>query len=725
MGSPQPMVLESCTLQPLMSYLKALGVVRIVAEQRDPSLRAAWQLDTLCLQTHLDPEDLVAFFLDDFRPSPILAPWNADSGFWDDRSGGQALRRLEETTNPRLAAYSSTVRAVRALLATTGLKARPDREAKRRLLRLCRAELPDEMVEWLDTSLVLTAEDAVYPPLLGGGGADGRLEFSANCIQRLEEVIDFRPGVDPQVDRSLATARLRLSLFNEGAAPLTKAAVGQFHPGGVGGPNATRGWDAASLVNPWDYLLMLEGAVLLAGSVARRMGANPERMASFPFSARVSAAGWGTVSSSDASGARAELWLPVWHRPTSLPEIRQVFAEGRAQVGRRQARTGVDFARAAASLGVDRGIASFTRYGFVKRSGQSHLAAPLGQLQVRLVADVGLVDELDPWLDRLRAACYRSETPESYRRALRDIEESIFAYCRYGGKAHLAAVAAALGRATKTLGRKSRTRDSLRPLHHLSPRWLNACDDGSQEFRLAAALASVGDSTVGPIRRQLEQVVLKGNQAHWDPEDRPVARHGSLADQLTWILQRRLLEGLRVNLETCPVDGPLKASLADISAFICGLTDDHRLEALFRGLATLRWHEARPAPRAQWAPGTDPGLPRAYCLLKLAHLPHPLTRRGREPVSVKPDTAALSRLRAGDLATALGIVRRRLVASGLVPLGPGPGAAGFAYNPATTTRLAAALLFPMWQTDALVRMVLRDTPSPEDTPVQGGKNDGN
>ena len=35
-------VLKGCTPEPLMNYLKALGILRLVAEQRDPNAQGCW-----------------------------------------------------------------------------------------------------------------------------------------------------------------------------------------------------------------------------------------------------------------------------------------------------------------------------------------------------------------------------------------------------------------------------------------------------------------------------------------------------------------------------------------------------------------------------------------------------------------------------------------------------------------------------------------------------------
>ena len=50
-----------------------------------------------------------------------------------------------------------------------------------------------------------------------------------------------------------------------------RAPIGQFFPGAAGGANATSGFDAASAVNPWDFVLMIEGALLFAATSVKRL----------------------------------------------------------------------------------------------------------------------------------------------------------------------------------------------------------------------------------------------------------------------------------------------------------------------------------------------------------------------------------------------------------------------------------------------------------------------
>ena len=259
--------LPGCTPEPLMGYLKALGVFRLVAEQADPDATLCWRNGVAVLGSRFDRDGLAAFFRDEYRPTPIVGPWNGGSGFYD--GGTQPLVAIETSTSARLADYRNTIAAVRPLVPA----AKPKDEDKAALLARCRATVPDAVVPWLDVCFVLGEGGPGFFPLLGTGGNDGRLDFTNNYFQRLADVVPFAHAAAPRRD---AEAYLDAALFGDEARRLValgKAAIGQFNPGGIGGPNGVQGnFEAGSRVNPWDFVLMIEGALLFAGSVARRLG---------------------------------------------------------------------------------------------------------------------------------------------------------------------------------------------------------------------------------------------------------------------------------------------------------------------------------------------------------------------------------------------------------------------------------------------------------------------
>lgn len=75
----------------LATYLAGLGVLRLVAEQRrDAEVRAFWRDEHFVLLTTLDWGEIEKFFVSDYTPTPILAPWNMESGFFSLKPIGEA-----------------------------------------------------------------------------------------------------------------------------------------------------------------------------------------------------------------------------------------------------------------------------------------------------------------------------------------------------------------------------------------------------------------------------------------------------------------------------------------------------------------------------------------------------------------------------------------------------------------------------------------------------------
>jgi CRISPR-associated protein Csx17 len=761
--------LPGCNPETLMGYLKALGVFRLVALQKDGAARLWWSDEGPHLETNRDRGEVSGFFLDEYTPTPFVAPWNGGSGFFQKGVADSTLELLEEATNPRLAEYVEAIQAARACLDAVGIGGRKlpskgqenarksaAKKAKPDLIRECRARLPESAVAALDTVTVLSTERPRFSPLLGAGGGDGNLEFTNNFMQRLLDVIPLHTDDAPASPnakgqacgfRERSRAWLDHALFAEGRYPLLGAGIGQFSPGYLGGPNSAPGSWGASLVNPWDYVLLMEGSVFIAGSVTRRLRLGARGNAAFPFTVSVSAAGFGSIGDAEASTGRAEIWLPSWSRPITWGEAVHLFGEGRVDLGRRPATRGVDVARAIATLGVDRGISSFGRFAFLagQRCGRMHLAVHLGRFSVAPRAEVGLLDEVDAWLGSLRRAA-GATAPASLRHAHRQVEESVMAFCQHGGARRFQDIVAALGRAEGVLARRrgiragggarsgeggsdgGRGRTGPPPLQGLTAsRWLQAADDGSPEFGLAAAISSVSDSRIGPIRCQLEPVTWSRGRVVWsdsaspgsgvDWAAKPVWGSGQLADNLGQVLMRRCLEGERHNLERVAVSARVHARLAHIQSLLEGAVDEQHLEDLIWGMSCLNWSGFSGDLSSLNIHRPAPALPRPYALLKLLFLPFGLRlARGGEQISIgKAHSEVLACVLAGRVDDAVTLAYRRLLVDGLMPLGyarGGMSAHRYLVSEVIRDRLAAALLVPVspGQAVSLAKMVLR----PED-----------
>ena len=720
------LVLNGCTPEPLMSYLKALGVLRLVSEQADPEARGYWRNDVFVLNSKLfvgnpskDRETLETFFLNDYAPTPIIGPWAGGSGFFS-KDNKQAVTALGSSKSERCKAYREVIKTADSVLVETGVKDKPTLDQKTELLRQLRSELPQEAVQWMDAALILLSDGQAFAPALGTGGNDGRLDFSQNFMVRLVML-----GMHNAAPEDRAAKWLSNALFGDSMPGLESAAVGQFAPGRAGGPNATQGMEGEATDNPWDFVLMIEGALILGGAAVRRLGVGLDAKAAFPFTVRASAAGFASSSDSDAASGRGELWLPLWSRLTTSPELRMLFGEGRAEVAGRPARDGVDFVRAVASLGVDRGIQQFIRLSLLKRSGKAFLAVPVARLWVRQQESVDLLCQLDPWLLRYRRACADKNVPPRFKAALRDIEEAIFEFCVYGGPAFFQAIVKAIGRAERELARGERFRSDKRllPVAGLTAGWIQAANDNSPEFEVALALAGIHDreGKIGSLRSNLEPVVVWHSEdgrfaSKWAEKDRTVVwNSANLSANLAAVLRRRLMDGERSGCTKLPLAATNVAPLDAVSRLLTGELDEQRIEDLLWGLMLFPQTPGM-FKRAVDTAGAPPS-PRAYAMLKLLFLPQPLTVNGVF-VTIRPEPSIASLLIAGHVGEACRIAMRRLRASGLSPL-PNPHSGGVVRDAdwqelellgGNGQRLAGALLVPVSHTsiDQLRTLVLRD-----------------
>ena len=708
------LLLPGCTPEPLMNYLKALGVFRLVAEQVDPDASLAWINGTACLRTKLDRSTLIEFLLKQYRPTPILAPWNGGSGFY---GGGSApVELISASTTPRLQLYRDTIQLVKSFIP----QQKPKDDDKQRLLALTRAKLADEVVMWLDVCFVLGEDSARFFPLLGTGGNDLRLEFTNNFMQRIEDVLDF---TDANSERPASRDLLGASLFADVMVSLAQSAIGQFNPGGIGGANGTQGrFEAGSLVNAWDYVLMIEGTLLFAGGLSRRMGPATNSSAVFPFSVKSIAVGYASASAIEETTdcSRAELWLPLWTAPSHLAEVRQLFSEGRAQLGRRQAKNAVEFALSVNLYGVSRGIDSFSRYAFLKRNGRNYLASPLGRVSVRPKPLARLLDDpaLTDWIDRWRRATSdKSRTPARYQSALRQIDRSMYEFACRSEKTNdeqwLVSILRALGNAERTLatGLSFAQEKYLRPFQGLSPNWLEQANDGSPEFRLAAAIAGIRGvrDVTGSFRTFLEPVEFKGAYANWFPGScSAVWSRRDVAANLAAVFQRRQMDAFRKSTETrgIPLQSPRFASLNDVSAFLDHSIDDDKLEDLIWALSAIDWSAVRKSEPQQT--NRVPMIPFEFGVPRL--LVEPLKLGGNNgtwgmdarAVPTTPDPAVFHQLASGrDNAVqhAVDVAALRLKSGGRLVNGyrnrlrsGKPLAVTSRVNP---ERLLAAMLFPL------------------------------
>jgi CRISPR-associated protein Csx17 len=626
--------LPGCRPTPLASYLKALGVLRLVSEQSDPRAAGFWQDEHFHLRTSLGRNGLRNFFLQEYAPTPIIAPWNGRAGFLegeegDDstREGAQLVRAYQMASAPRFQKLRSAAQAFSNLPAIKELDrvrarvkeldpkrlergltedekkekanlSRLSNELKSRLIWEIRNVVDDDEFAWLD-ACIRVSDVRGNSPILVAGGADGSRDYGMTFGKALRKVLDFESG---RVRQSTADW-VDGAIFGEPIPLPNQDTFGHLQPG-QGGYNLSVGFDGDNGLNPWDVVLALEGAVIWSGAVTRRLENIADvSAASFPFSFEPIRAGAGQLSSVDRNNMPGEIWCPLWRRPAGFEEIQALFKEGRLTSGRLPTKTSVDAALAVASLGSSRGISEFVRVGIYQSDAKMpHTATALARYRVNAEPTAFLAADLagGRWLRQLRNRSRRKEASFELRAVVRAIDDALFEIATAPGEPqNVQAIIVAVGLAAKVLAARPKLWDRVRPPPLLSAEWLRRAYDDTPEFRIAAALAWLHAQTLEQWSRGNEPLATGQASAsdsdgkwrailpirvHFAPLDRERALDwneseggalavwgsGALIGNLCGVVQRRLVEQTRIGLPDKPFSAVIGVGSSDIAAFLEG-----------------------------------------------------------------------------------------------------------------------------------------------------------
>lgn len=639
--------LRGCTPEPLGNYLKGLGVFRLIAEQADPLARAWWKDGILhILQTKWEasesagPESgLSDWLLAECQFTPLIAPWQTGTGYLpigSRKAGGDALTELLKTKSPGTQGF----RAVFGdFAATLGVTLGDDPSKWLEAIKQSNADVTDahllrELRNWVHSSSVLKWLDAVgmsvsrsgdsdipsWFPILASGGGEASGQYVVNHQLRLKTAL-----LD---DQSESRFRLQASLFaqNQPGSLEANAMGAMYYPSLMKAPNAGQNFlpDPQRRVNPWDFILLLEGTLVWSMAATRRKGVTSER-GSFPFYCRSSFGGSMTIGPKEVEGAEqsianGELWCPIWSSPSTLTEIQRIFGEGRLQIGEKVCSRSLNFALAMKGLGLDRGIQALHRYSLLERSGSGRqttlLAVPNGCFVPDRSALLPLLSELRGFAESVaanltdsgqlarRLTLARVEFERAWFNATismpgRLLEDLIVAAGRL--MRELGANSAKPGVVKVKMGQKT-SEKRVPPVAQLGIDWWEILDrsDDSPDFRLARAIAGIaewGESTkdgvtvsaVESIRVNLLPVARRGRSWVWDEKTRSAVwtRGNSLGVNLAAVLRRRLIDAQRGVGEGLPLWSPYGAGFEDLLSWWQGSVDEQRLVDLIQALSLV------------------------------------------------------------------------------------------------------------------------------------------
>ena len=711
--------LDGCAPAPLAHYLKALGVLRLVAEQADRDVRGWWEGDHFRLATCFSQDRLEAFFLNDYQPTPIFNPWGARSGFYaggSEKGARKSLDEIQRSNSPRLEPFRSAIKMVRSVIAHT-TEGKPSAKEKDKLILALRLNARGSASIWLDTVVALIGSgdslSMAKPPIFGTGGNEGSGGYPSAYMSAIVEAV-----VKSKWNHALSCA-----LFGGVTSKCTwDKSLGQFAPGGAS--------------TPWDMLLAFEGSCALRSSVGGKTTTNSQKWMASPFFVAPRSAGYATGSRLDEKllnkgqeyPGRGEQWLPVWGRPLRFGELQQIFLQGRAATKAGRATDSFGMAKAVTTFGVSRGIERFLRYGYQQRNNQAtHFAIPLGRIRVPDAKETtaSCLDDLDRWLVSLHREAHPADdlsakrVPARLTTAYRRLMDTLFSVTQdQATSQRWKDVLLHLGDVEEVMRRGSGI--VAQPLPPLRPEWVTASYDGTVEFRMALAFALQtyvyrvsGRSVEDQIRRHWLPLEPKRPQSSLDPERkvrfatvgtgagtkldlRPevVMRGRRAVDDAIALITRRVVEASRREGRYLPLKAApgAAAGIADLTALLAGGVNLNRVLALARALMALNrkdWAEGHPPINLPWSADWPD---EAWLAIRLCALPWPIETRSGFVLDIGTDPALIRRLATGDAGSAVATALRRLGAAG-VRCTIRTGIA----SPDTARLWAAALAFPITQ----------------------------
>jgi len=576
-------------LQPdsLGDYLASLGVLRVLSRVHGddgakwPDVRVAWRSEVFCVVGGpVSVDELVAAI----SGVGWRQRWSAYNRGWGD-------------------AQKKSTRAK---------SGRP--------LALYQKDLGEQDIELLAAHAVPAARVA-FNPLLGSGGNAGKRAFAKGWKAAVDALAQPSPPkkakkgksstADGSEEQSKRREQLRRYLLGEPVTWLVEKlnAASWFADANKLYNSGQRPFREGG-ISPWAMALACEGLVFFAGGASRRLGARARSVGAFPFVTR----GAAPERSGEAGRDLAEVWVPIWARPMTLPEVRALFARGRAEIHGRGVLTPSGFATAIVGRGVDAGISEFRRF-VLGRTTSANTFEPRfeGTFPIAHAEKAASTrsrstafERLLPLVDQLRRIAESRNAPASWLpHYVGRIEAAILAALSAPGDAERAiALLDAVVVVVDRLDRNRSFRERKVGWQPLPLAWLPSLFDGTapaDEARLALSLVS-GFTRDRPFTLYRFGVTKEPGGRWVHPERAPARwswRPGPLPGVLCDVLWRATLdrEVKRTERGAAPVARPflLPANHQELEAWLSGGVDDDLVSRWISRLALFDWSFVPPA----------------------------------------------------------------------------------------------------------------------------------
>ena len=470
-----------------------------------------------------------------------------------------------------------------------------------------RSTLPSVFVESLDAVLSTKAGSRpVNNPLflnrgMGEGGNDEMFRQFWVLFLKFNEA-----SKDRLCAASLMGESIECDLPDELGFPFFPDAIKSYNQGSA--------WVQSSFkFNPLDYILAMEGAFALRGSVARQLGANSKRFAAFPF---VFETGDSLTDGKDVKAAASALWLPVWTRRTSFEELASFITDAQARLPGKEVRFSAELTRALHSQGVDAGFAGWQEFRFKMKIGRvpwvttgAYVASTFREDATRLnralqpFDESHFLDHLEPYRDP-KTGKVKKDGPHLFRESINAAMETA---TRETTPHHCLGLLYCVFRACRQMTISESFRDMLpgkrarffRPLP--MDDWNALLADLNQpEFRIARAVASMVGQMKQPDGKFSEVLPMLGSllQVSLGPTGWYLPTKGDRSHQAVWsgvdlyhdlgaVLGRRYVDSLKDDQPA--LISAFGARLGDILAFLRRELDNQLIARWVEALSLIDW----------------------------------------------------------------------------------------------------------------------------------------
>lgn len=354
-------------------------------------------------------------------------------------------------------------------------------------------------------------------------------------------------------------------------------------------------------VSPWAMALACEGLPYFAGSSSRQLGSRRQPRGAFPFVTTAMS----PKAEKEAGRVEAEVWVPIWDRPMTEPELRSLFLRGRSELGGKGATSSAAFAAGVMSRGVDAGVAEFRRFLLLHTTSAQTFESRL--------ATVVPVPKTNPESAATRAirtiVAFRDALPEERKVGKRwrfsglrgPLEQALvdFATAEPGeGRAERAwALVDAVLEALVKVDRNRGYRGHGVRFQSLPGEWAAGLfreHPPDRESRLALAISSLAETPLSPpliaYRIGMKRRTAK---SRWEFSESPPARRvwsdAGLTENLCAMIDRRVMEALGHASSPPPFGAAIRVDLDDVHAWLSGEVDEERLALWLDRLCVFDW----------------------------------------------------------------------------------------------------------------------------------------